>query len=61
MYAPARAADAPIIKSEMGSDTIFRCFCQDLATGTRFGGHLPQGAPGPDVAPGIDMPHPNFT
>lgn len=35
-------------------------FSKDLATGTKFGGALPVGAPGPNVAPGIDMPHPNF-
>ena len=35
-------------------------FAQDLATGTPFSGQLPPGAPGPDLAPGIGMPHPNF-
>lgn len=35
-------------------------FAQDLATGTPMGGTLPQGVPGPDIAPGIDKDHPNF-
>jgi uncharacterized protein RhaS with RHS repeats len=35
-------------------------FAQDLITGNPYGGALPLGAPGPDLAPGIDMPHPNF-
>lgn len=35
-------------------------FAADLATGAPFGGQLPPGVPGPDVAPGIDQPHPNF-
>lgn len=35
-------------------------FAQDLITGNPYGGTLPVGVPGPDIAPGIDMPHPNF-
>ena len=35
-------------------------FANDLATGTHYGGQLPPGAPGPDIAPGIDVPHPDF-
>jgi RHS repeat-associated protein len=35
-------------------------FAQDLLTGTQFGVTLPPGVPGPGIAPGIDIPHPNF-
>jgi RHS repeat-associated protein len=35
-------------------------FARELVTGNQYGGVLPAGAPGPNVAPGINMPHPSF-
>ena len=35
-------------------------FAAGLITGNQYGGPLPPAAPGPNVAPGVNMPHPSF-